>query len=157
MQLSNQALGAIMMALQESLMTQNDIVPVLQGFELEETNEGLIVKNPPTVRVPNDEPATKEDLENLARQMPRYRYQCNECQEIITVFHGIEEGYEDCNKCEQKHTMKKLLSTPFIIKRENAVDVDRPVGEITHEYIDINREILEKQKEEARKKTHEPT
>jgi|TARA_Y100000310_G_scaffold237259_1_gene240542 hypothetical protein len=67
MQLSNQALGAIMMALQESLMTQNDIVPVLQGFELEETNEGLIVKNPPTVRVPNDEPATKEDLENLAR------------------------------------------------------------------------------------------
>jgi len=89
--------------------------------------------------------------------MPRYRYQCNECQEIITVFHGIEEGYEDCNKCEQKHTMKKLLSTPFIIKRENAVDVDRPVGEVTHEYIDINREILEQQKEEARKKTHEPT
>jgi len=67
MQLSNQALGAIMMALQESLMTQNDIVPVLQGFELEETNEGLIVKNPPTVHVPNDEPATKEDLENLVR------------------------------------------------------------------------------------------
>ena len=53
--------------------------------------------------------------------------------------------------------MKKLLSTPFIIKRENAVDIDRPVGEITHEYIDINRDILEQQKEEARKKTHEPT
>tara|TARA_Y100000310_G_scaffold304205_1_gene343130 strand:- start:82 stop:327 length:246 start_codon:yes stop_codon:yes gene_type:complete len=67
MQLSNQALGAIMMALQESLMTQNDIVPVLQGFELEETNEGLIVKNPPTIRVSNDEQITKEDLENLAR------------------------------------------------------------------------------------------
>jgi len=53
MQLSNQALGAIMMALQDSLMNQTDIVPVLQGFELDTTEEGLIVKNPPTVRVPN--------------------------------------------------------------------------------------------------------
>ena len=67
MQLSNQALGAIMMALQESLMTQNDIVPVLQGFELEQTQEGLIVTNPPTVRVSNDEEITNEDLENMAR------------------------------------------------------------------------------------------
>jgi hypothetical protein len=66
MQLSNQALGAIMMALQESLMTQNDIVPVLQGFELEETNEGLIVKNPPTIRATNDEQITKENLEKMA-------------------------------------------------------------------------------------------
>ena len=67
MQLSNQALGAIMMALQESLMTQSDIVPVLQGFELEQTNEGLVVKNPPTVRFPNDEETTKDDIENVAR------------------------------------------------------------------------------------------
>ena len=44
MQLSNQAIGAIMMALQESLMNQSDIVPVFQGFELMETNDGLVVK-----------------------------------------------------------------------------------------------------------------
>ncbi|MAG28473.1 hypothetical protein CMI47_23340 [Candidatus Pacearchaeota archaeon] len=67
MQLSNQALGAIMMALQESLMTQSDIVPVLQGFELEQTNEGLVVKNPPTVRFSNDEKITKDDTETVAR------------------------------------------------------------------------------------------
>jgi hypothetical protein len=67
MQLSNQALGAIMMALQESLMTQSDIVPVLQGFELEQTNEGLIVKNPPTVRFSNDEKITEEDLEKMTK------------------------------------------------------------------------------------------
>jgi hypothetical protein len=51
MQLSTQALGAIMMALQESLMHQTDIVPVLQGFDLELTVDGLIVRNPPTVKV----------------------------------------------------------------------------------------------------------
>ncbi|MAG28474.1 hypothetical protein CMI47_23345 [Candidatus Pacearchaeota archaeon] len=89
--------------------------------------------------------------------MPRYRYQCNKCKEITTAFHGIKERYEDCNKCEQKQTMEKLLSTPFIIKKEIPNNLDRPVGEITTEYIEINREILEQQKEEARKKTHEPT
>lgn len=51
--LSNQALGAIMMALQNSLMTQSDIVPVLQAFELvptEGAEEELLVTNPPTVK-----------------------------------------------------------------------------------------------------------
>jgi hypothetical protein len=52
MQLSNQAMGAIMMALQESLLHQLDIVPILQGFDIEDTKEGLIIKNPPTVRMP---------------------------------------------------------------------------------------------------------
>jgi hypothetical protein len=33
MHLSNQALGAIMMALQESLLNELDIVPILKGFE----------------------------------------------------------------------------------------------------------------------------
>ena len=47
MQLSDQAIGAIMMALQESLMHQSDIVPVFQGFELEATTDGLVVTNPP--------------------------------------------------------------------------------------------------------------
>ena len=49
MKLSNQAIGAIMMALQESLMNQLDIVPVFQGFELMNSDEGLVVNNPPTV------------------------------------------------------------------------------------------------------------
>ena len=51
MQLSNQALGAIMMALQESLLNQLDIVPILKGWEIEQTPAGLVVKNPPTVRM----------------------------------------------------------------------------------------------------------
>tara|TARA_Y100000310_G_scaffold333108_1_gene409980 strand:+ start:331 stop:519 length:189 start_codon:yes stop_codon:yes gene_type:complete len=57
MKLSNQAIGAIMMALQESLMNQSDIVPVFQGFELTQTNDGLVVANPPTVHVPGEEAA----------------------------------------------------------------------------------------------------
>jgi len=51
LKLSNQALGAVMMALQNSLLTQTDIVPVLKGFELFVGPDGeLVVSNPPTVR-----------------------------------------------------------------------------------------------------------
>ncbi len=67
MQLSNQALGAIMMALQESLLNELDIVPILRGFELTETDEGLVVKNPPTVRVTDNQQLSEQDLKNLAR------------------------------------------------------------------------------------------
>ena len=34
MKLSNQAVGAVMMALQKSLIEQSDIVPILRGFKL---------------------------------------------------------------------------------------------------------------------------
>lgn len=54
MKLSNQAIGAVMMALQNSLLSQTDIVPVLQEWELENGNEGLVVKNPPTVAMPEE-------------------------------------------------------------------------------------------------------
>ena len=50
--LSNQAVGAIMMALQKCLMDQTDIVPVLRGFEVQIDDSGeLVVINPPTVKV----------------------------------------------------------------------------------------------------------
>jgi hypothetical protein len=67
MNLSNQALGAIMMALQESLLNELDIVPILKNFELEETDEGLIVKNPPTVRFTDSSEITKEQLEGMVK------------------------------------------------------------------------------------------
>ena len=67
LKLSDQALGAIMMALQESLLNQIDIVPILKGFELVEGDNGLVVQNPPTVRFSNDSSITNEDLENIIK------------------------------------------------------------------------------------------
>tara|TARA_R100000315_G_C5230132_1_gene141139 strand:+ start:1006 stop:1194 length:189 start_codon:yes stop_codon:yes gene_type:complete len=48
--LSDQALGAVMLALQKSLMEQSDIVPVLKGmnFEVDDSGE-LVVVNPPDI------------------------------------------------------------------------------------------------------------
>jgi len=52
MKLSDQALGAVMMALQKSLMEQTDIVPVLKNFDIvvDDNTEELVVTNPPSVK-----------------------------------------------------------------------------------------------------------
>jgi len=56
MKLSNQAVGALMMALQRSLMEQTDIVPILQEMNLQINPEDssqseLVVTNPPTINL----------------------------------------------------------------------------------------------------------
>ena len=56
MHLSNQALGALMMALQKSLMEQSDIVPVLKEFKLAKDASGdLVVLNPPLFKVSHND------------------------------------------------------------------------------------------------------
>tara|TARA_R100000664_G_C2746077_1_gene133822 strand:+ start:1113 stop:1304 length:192 start_codon:yes stop_codon:yes gene_type:complete len=54
MKLSDQALGAVMMALQKSLLEQSDIVPVLKEFNFViqgESQDELVVTNPPTFKL----------------------------------------------------------------------------------------------------------
>jgi hypothetical protein len=50
MNMSDQAVGAVMMALQKSLMEQSDIVPVLKGFKFKLSESGLAVLNPPLIK-----------------------------------------------------------------------------------------------------------
>jgi len=55
LKLSNEAVGAVMLALQNSLMDQSDIVPVLRGFDLKiDDKEELYIMNPPVVKLDND-------------------------------------------------------------------------------------------------------
>ena len=55
MKLSDQALGAVMMALQKSLLEQSDIVPVLKDFNFVLDGEELSVTNPPTFKVDEEQ------------------------------------------------------------------------------------------------------
>ena len=56
LKLSDQALGAIMMALQKALMEQSDIVPVLKELEWRPGQNGkLYVENPPMVEVEEED------------------------------------------------------------------------------------------------------
>ena len=55
LKLSDQSVGAVMMALQKSLMEQSDIVPVLKGFKFKVSDSGLMVMNPPVLKFTDDE------------------------------------------------------------------------------------------------------
>jgi len=66
MKLSNQALGALMMALQKSLMEQSDIVPVLVEMDFVSDDEGnLQVTNPPVVSLEGVEVTEDDDSDTL--------------------------------------------------------------------------------------------
>jgi len=60
MSLSDQALGAVMMALQKSLLEQSDIVPVLKGMKFRLSETGLVVMNPPIVKATSPDITTTE-------------------------------------------------------------------------------------------------
>lgn len=69
MKLGNQAIGALMMALQKSLMEQSDIVPLLteMNFQTDPNDSSqstLVVTNPPVVSLDGiDNPFTIEEEE----------------------------------------------------------------------------------------------
>ena len=65
MQLTDQALGALMLALQNSLMNQTDIVPVLKEFNFTATDNGLVVENPPVVDMSDDDEETSAVFDAL--------------------------------------------------------------------------------------------
>ncbi len=56
--LSNQAVGALMMALQKCLLEQSDITEILKEFDFIVADEGLVVENPPSFHV--QEPTVNE-------------------------------------------------------------------------------------------------
>jgi len=62
MKLSNQAMGALMLALQKCLMEQSDITEILKEFDFAVTGDQqdeLVVLNPPTVKVDEQEQQSK--------------------------------------------------------------------------------------------------
>ena len=63
MKLSNQALGALMMALQKCLLEQTDITQSLKDFDFVNTDDGLWIKNPPIVKFSHNEEGLAEEEE----------------------------------------------------------------------------------------------
>tara|TARA_B100000575_G_scaffold280247_1_gene269502 strand:+ start:461 stop:721 length:261 start_codon:yes stop_codon:yes gene_type:complete len=86
--------------------------------------------------------------------MPRYKFQCTKCDHIEVVFLGLDDIYEDCNNCNSKNTMQKQFDKFF---SKSAQTKQHTVGNITKQYIEDNKKILEQQKKEARSEEYEPS
>ena len=61
LKLSDEALGAVMMALQRSLLEQSDIVPTLKEFKFRLSETGLMILNPPVVKFDVEEVDSFQD------------------------------------------------------------------------------------------------
>ena len=67
MKLSDQAAGALLMALQKCLWEETDIMPLLKEMYFELSDDGLTVLNPPVVSGDLEELADRESgMEGLA-------------------------------------------------------------------------------------------
>ena len=85
--------------------------------------------------------------------MPRYRYMCHLCMKEFTAIHSWEETQDNCIHCESTE-ITKLLTKP---SKTISVEQTQAVGQITKEYIDSNKEILEDLRKESRNENYEPS
>jgi hypothetical protein len=81
------------------------------------------------------------------------------CHTEETVFHGISETHTLCSACDSEDAMLKLFTNSFAIKKKQTVPhaSNQKVGELTKEYIEENRSILQEEIEKAKKETYEPS
>lgn len=87
--------------------------------------------------------------------MPRYLYECQHCFVTSSFFHMMNETIRDCDDCGTADSLAKQLGVPVIIKEHASQQL--AVGNLTHEYIELNRQLLEEEKKRAIEDTHEPT
>lgn len=68
--------------------------------------------------------------------------------------HSFSELQTDCDKCDTKNTLVKVLNRPLIKKNTEAKE-DEHVGKLTKQFIEENREVLDKQKREYSERQHD--
>jgi putative FmdB family regulatory protein len=86
--------------------------------------------------------------------MPRYRYKCEGCDEEFVVLHSFSETREECTLCGHVG-IQKMLGKPIVLNKKSRDS--EPVGSVTNEYIEANREVLKEMKEEASNGFYEQT
>ena len=87
--------------------------------------------------------------------MPRYNYQCSNCHTCVTIIHLMDEEIDFCTNCKEFGTMVKQLTKPtFSAKQDNSKNT---VGTLTKEYIELNKQLLEEEKQKARSELYDKT
>jgi len=90
--------------------------------------------------------------------MPRYNYECETCNNTAPYRLQFGQEPEQCILCESTGSFVKVYNKGAFIVLNNAQnDNEQPTGVLTKEYIEENKKILDKQKEEALSEEYEPT
>ncbi len=77
--------------------------------------------------------------------MPRYTYECSECEEQFQVVHGMNEEQQRCEICfSQAPELKRIPQLTYIASKENQS------AKRVKDAIEENRKILKQASKEAR-------
>ena len=89
--------------------------------------------------------------------MPRYRYRCSNCDDEKVIFHRFNEVPSlDCSICLSENTLQKVVGKLYFKTKESNT-TGQAVGQLTKEYIEENRKILEEEKKKLRNENYEPS
>lgn len=88
--------------------------------------------------------------------MPRYEYSCLNCGIFTVHFHSMkdEDVVKDCISCGGVNTMQKVFKNFYSNTKQDS-DKKQKVGELTKQYIEKNKKLLDQQKKEAMREEYE--
>ncbi len=89
----------------------------------------------------------------MAEGMPKYAYKCSACGEQFEVFHLMSEVLENCEKCGAECSLKKVISYPINVQKN---EKKQKVGEVVKQHIEEARQDIKKEKKKMKEKEYKP-
>ncbi len=83
--------------------------------------------------------------------MPRYVYECEDCEENFEVYHSILEDWSNCLSCKSQ-AIRRIPCMPITFPDKG--EKSRKAGELVEEYIQDSKEELKKEIREAKKEEY---
>ena len=81
--------------------------------------------------------------------MPKYVYNCKECDGNFEIVHGMTEFQQECELCSVSGFLVRIPQMPFIKTFDSNQTQKKKVGSLVNESIEENARILKEQKREA--------
>jgi len=77
--------------------------------------------------------------------MPKYAYQCENCEVCFEIVHSIKEKLTDCEECDTEGVLKRVPYVSRLLKKG-----DSP-GKLVVQHIEETRKEITEEKEKLRK------
>jgi putative FmdB family regulatory protein len=90
----------------------------------------------------------------MTPKMPRYRYQCEKCSEILETSHSIKERITDCKKCGEINCLKRLLAKIRYVS-SNKAPAKRTSGRIVKKFIEEAKQDTKEEKQRLKNQEYE--
>ena len=78
--------------------------------------------------------------------MPRYTYQCSNCEAVFEAVHSMKELLTDCEHCGQQEVLIRVPAMTFINTGTSTGESGRKVGELVEQHIEEARKELKEDK-----------